>query len=59
MAVEAYAIWKLFSMYSKLQEQRLEEWKNMVENYNTLVKDINKTLDTLLQVIGKNGTGTK
>lgn len=58
MVIEAFAIWKLFVLYSKLQEARLSEWKSMVEDYNKLCNDVNQTLDTLLKVIGKNnGTG--
>lgn len=60
MIVEAYVIWRLFGLYTKLQEQRLTEWKEMVENYNHLAKDVNQTLDILLKTMGKNnGTGTK
>jgi hypothetical protein len=58
MIVEAYAIYKLFSMYTKLQEQRLAEWQGMVTNYNNLTKDINNTLDLLIKLGGKNGNGT-
>lgn len=57
MMVEAYVIWKLFSLYSKLQEQRLQEWKSMVENYNSLAKDVNNTLDLLIKLSGKNSNG--
>lgn len=57
-AVLGFLLYKLFDKYDKLQEQRLTEWKSMVEDYNNLVKDVNKTLDTLLRVIGsKNGNG--
>lgn len=56
--VLGYALYKLFDKYDKLQEQRLAEWKSMVEDYNNLAKDVNKTLDTLLRVIvTKNGNG--
>lgn len=56
--VLGYALYKLFEKYDKLQEQRLAEWKSMVEDYNNLAKDVNKTLDTLLRVIvTKNGNG--
>lgn len=60
MAVEGFAIYKLFSLYSKLQESRLNEWKGMVEDYNKLCSDVNNTLDLLIKLSGKNnGTGTK
>jgi len=56
--VLGFALYKLFDKYDKLQEQRLAEWKSMVEDYNNLAKDVNKTLDTLLRVIvTKNGNG--
>ncbi len=56
--VLGFALYKLFEKYDKLQEQRLAEWKSMVEDYNNLAKDVNKTLDTLLRVIvTKNGNG--
>jgi len=56
--VLGFALYKLFDKYDKLQEQRLTEWKSMVEDYNKLTVDVNKTLDTLLRVIGsKNGNG--
>jgi len=56
--VLGFALYKLFDKYDKLQEQRLAEWKSMVEDYNKLTVDVNKTLDTLLRVIGsKNGNG--
>lgn len=57
MIVEAYVIWRLFGLYTKLQEQRLTEWKEMVENYNHLAKDVNNTLDLLIKLSGKNGNG--
>jgi hypothetical protein len=60
MIVEGYCIWKLFSLYSKLQESRLSEWKGMVEDYNKLCSDVNNTLDLLIKLSGKNnGTGNK
>lgn len=57
IGVEAYAIWKLFKLYNDLQESRLGEAKKMNEEYAQLCKDVNKTLDTLLQVIGRNNNG--
>lgn len=55
--VLGFALYKLFDKYDKLQEQRLAEWKSMVEDYNNLAKDVNKTLDTLLRVIVTKGNG--
>ena len=58
MCIEAYCIWKLFSLYNKLQEARLNEWRSMVDDYNKLCSDVNNTLDILLKTMGKNnGTG--
>jgi hypothetical protein len=60
MAVEGFVIYKLFSLYSKLQESRLNEWQSMVKDYNKLCSDVNNTLDLLIKLSGKNnGTGTK
>lgn len=60
MVVEGFVIYKLFLLYTKLQEQRLEEWKGMVEDYNKLCSDVNNTLDLIIKMSGKNnGTGTK
>lgn len=53
----AFALYKLFQKYDKLQEQRLTEWKDMVDHYNTLAQDVNKTLDLLIKLSGKNGNG--
>jgi len=53
----SYALYKLFQKYDRLQEQRLNEWKGMVDDYNSLAKDINNTLDLLIKLSGKNGTG--
>ena len=57
--VEGYAIYKLFKLYNDLQESRLTETKKMNEEYVQLTNDINKTLDTLLKVVGnkRNGNG--
>lgn len=58
--VEGMCIYKLFQKYDALQEQRLKEWSDMVNDYNKLCNDINGTLDLLIKVSGKNnGTGTK
>jgi len=51
----AIALYKLFQKYDRLQEQRLHEWKSMVDDYNHLTKDINNTLDLLIKLSGKNG----
>lgn len=56
-AVLGYALYRMFVRYDKLQEQRLSEWKNMVDDYNHLAKDINNTLDLLIKLSGKNGNG--
>ena len=53
----SFALWKLFQKYDALQEQRLQEWKGMVDDYNHLAKDINNTLDLLIKLSGKNGNG--
>lgn len=53
----SFALWKLFQKYDALQEQRLNEWKAMVDDYNKLAKDINNTLDLLIKLSGKNGNG--
>jgi hypothetical protein len=53
----SFALYKLFQKYDKLQEQRLNEWKSMVDDYNHLAKDINNTLDLLIKFSGKNGNG--
>lgn len=53
----AYALYSLFQKYDRLQEQRLRECKDMVDHYNTLAQDINKTLDLLIKLSGKNGNG--
>lgn len=48
----SFALYKLFQKYDALQEQRLKEWKSMVDNYNQLAKDINSTLDLLIKFSG-------
>ena len=53
----SYALYKLFQKYDRLQEQRLQEWKGMVDDYNKLAKDINQTLDLLIKLSGKNSNG--
>jgi len=56
IAALSYALYKLFQKYDRLQEQRLHEWKSMVDDYNHLAKDINNTLDLLIKLSGnKNG----
>jgi len=58
IAALSYALYKLFQKYDRLQEQRLHEWKSMVDDYNHLAKDINNTLDLLIKLSGnKNGNG--
>lgn len=53
----SFALYKLFQKYDRLQEQRLLEWKSMVDDYNHLAKDINNTLDLLIKLSGKNSNG--
>jgi hypothetical protein len=57
--VEGYAIYKLFNLYSSTQEKRLEEWKQTNKDYEQLSQEINRTLDTVLKIIGnkRNGNG--
>lgn len=58
MIVEAYVIWKLFKLYSDLQEKRLEEVTKMNQEYINLSNEINKTLDLVVKLSGKrNGNG--
>lgn len=57
MLVLGFALYKLFQKYDKLQNLRVDEARKMNEEYNQLVSDINKTLDTVLRVINHNGNG--
>jgi hypothetical protein len=57
MLVLSYALYKMFLKYDALQEQRLTEWKKMNEDYIQLAEGINKTLDLLIKLSGKNGNG--
>ena len=59
IGILSYMLYKLFQKYDRLQDQRLHEWKSMVDEYNHLAKDVNQTLDLLIKLSGKNGTGTK
>jgi hypothetical protein len=60
MSILGYMLYKLFLRYDHLQEVRIEENKKMLEEYTKLCNDINKTLDTLLRVMGKcNNGGSK
>jgi hypothetical protein len=57
-AILGYALYKMFLRYDKLQEQRISEWKQMREEYTHLCTEVNKTLDTVLKVIGnRNSNG--
>lgn len=57
--VEAYAIYVLFNKLEEAQEQRLNDWKQMRDEYTKLSEGINSTLDTVLKIIGrKNGNGS-
>jgi hypothetical protein len=40
-----------------LQELRIKETKEMNAEYVQLSQDINKTLDAVLKVVGRNGNG--
>jgi hypothetical protein len=56
--IEAYAIYALFNKLEDLQDKRLDDWKTMNQSYQDLSNEINRTLDTVLKVIGrKNGNG--
>lgn len=59
MVVEAYALYRMFQKYDLLQESRIKETKEMNDEYIHLSQDINKTLDAVLTVIGRNGNGAK
>jgi hypothetical protein len=50
----SFALWKLFQKYDSLQEQRLKEWSDMVNDYNKLCNDITNTLDLIIKLSGKN-----
>jgi hypothetical protein len=57
-AIEAYAIYNLFNRLEDLQQKRLDDYEKMKDEYTQLSQDINRTLDTVLKVIGrKNGNG--
>ena len=50
----------MFVKYDRLQNLRIEDIKKFNDEYQTLTKDVNQTLDTLLKVIGnRNGNGGK
>lgn len=52
-----YTIWKLFRLYSDLQEKRIAEFKEMNREYTALANEINRTLDTVLKLIGNKSNG--
>lgn len=56
--VEAYAIYSLFNKLEEAQEQRLNDWKQMKDEYNQLSSDINKTLDAILKMFGRKNNGS-
>jgi hypothetical protein len=57
-ALEAWAIYSLFTRLEDLQEKRLQDWQTMKDEYTQLSSDINKTLDVLIKTLGrKNGNG--
>jgi hypothetical protein len=58
----SFALYKLGKRYDDIQETRIKETKEMQKEYYELANDIEKTLNTLLAVIGKrngNSEGTK
>ena len=56
--IEAWALYSLFNKLEDLQEQRLNDWKQMKDEYTQLSQDINKTLDAILKMFGrKSGNG--
>jgi hypothetical protein len=56
-AIESYAIYTLFNKLEALQEQRLNDWKTMRDEYTQLSKDINNTLDAILKMFGRKNNG--
>jgi hypothetical protein len=59
MVVEAYVIWKLFKLYSDLQEKRHTEVTKINDDYINLSNEVNKTLDLVVRLVGnkRNGNG--
>jgi hypothetical protein len=51
--IEAWALYSLFNRLEDLQEKRLQDWKDMKEEYTKLSENINSTLDTVLKIIGR------
>ena len=57
--IEMWAIYSLFNRLQELQDKRLEDYERMKNEYTQLSQDINRTLDTVLKIIGrKNGNGS-
>jgi len=59
--IEMWAIYSLFNRLQDLQDKRLQDYEKMKDEYTQLSQDINRTLDTVLKVMGKkngNGNGT-
>jgi hypothetical protein len=54
---EGYALYKIFKLYNLIQEKRILEWKEMKDEYVKLSSDLDKTLEAVLKVIGKNRNG--
>jgi hypothetical protein len=55
-----YALYKLFKRYDDIQEKRVQETKAMQQEYMELAKEIDKTLDILVNIATKskgNGNG--
>jgi len=56
--IEMWAIYALFNKLEDLQNKRLEDWKQMNQDYQDLSNEINRTLDAILKMFGrKNGSG--
>lgn len=55
--LEAWAIYSLFNRLEDLQEKRLQDWKDMKDEYTKLSESINSTLDTVLKIIGRKNGG--
>ena len=55
---EGVALYKMFKVVLDTQEKRLNEWKEIKDEYVQLSNDLNKTLDMLIKMLPKrNGNG--
>ena len=55
-----YGLYKLFKKYDDVQEKRIQETKAMQQEYFELSKEIDRTLDLLVNIVTKgkgNGHG--